>query len=198
MVKWKSNHAWFVMLPQACSYESPRWFLTKITFTPKGHWPRLCGTSNLVIVETNQSEKQHCTMPFLTTVTIEKSQPKVIFLNGFATLNTRILDFFRMVFSPWKRPMGMAQKKCLPQIWDGGVSRSGPCLYGGFLHWGFPKTDGLWSEILLKWMIWGYPHIDFLLSHRHSQAETRYAFVVWWLRILPTTMGICPCKNMYA
>lgn len=64
MVKWKSNHAWFVILPQACSYESPRWFLTKITFTPKGHWPRLCGTSNLVIVETNQSEKQHCTMPF--------------------------------------------------------------------------------------------------------------------------------------
>ena len=23
---------------------------------------------------------------------------------------------------------------------------------------GYPKTDGLYSNILLKWMIWGYPY----------------------------------------
>ena len=41
--------------------------------------------------------------------------------------------------------MGMAQKKCLPQIWDGGVSRSGPLSIRGFPTLGVPKNG--WSMI---------------------------------------------------
>ena len=31
-------------------------------------------------------------------------------------------------------------------------------LYGGFHKWGIPKMDGLQGKVLLKWMIWRYPH----------------------------------------
>ena len=30
--------------------------------------------------------------------------------------------------------------------------------YGAFLKWRYPKMDGLQGNILLKWLIWGYPH----------------------------------------
>ena len=31
--------------------------------------------------------------------------------------------------------------------------------YGDFHKWGYPQMDGLWGNILLKWMIEGYPHL---------------------------------------
>ena len=30
-------------------------------------------------------------------------------------------------------------------------------IFGDFHQWGYPKMDGLWRKIPLKWMIWGYP-----------------------------------------
>ena len=31
-------------------------------------------------------------------------------------------------------------------------------VYGSFLNMGVPRMDGLNGKILLRWMIWGYPH----------------------------------------
>ena len=32
-----------------------------------------------------------------------------------------------------------------------------PLPNGGFHKWGYPKMDGVYVKIRLKWMIWGYP-----------------------------------------
>ena len=50
--------------------------------------------------------------------------------------------------------------------------RPGRYIYSGSFHkWWYPKIDGFQWKILLKWMIWGYPHFR-KPSHLLRNAET--------------------------
>ena len=47
---------------------------------------------------------------------------------------------------------------CLLDIPHCVFGKSSICIYGGFLKQGYPKMSGFWWNILLRWIIWGYPH----------------------------------------
>ena len=46
-----------------------------------------------------------------------------------------------------------------PSSWSFGRAQfDAQCRKGRFYKWGYPKLDGSWGTILLKWVIYGYPH----------------------------------------
>ena len=51
---------------------------------------------------------------------------------------------------------------------------------GGFLKWGYPKTDSSYWKVLLKWRIWGYPNFG----------KPPYIFVYFCFRLCPWLLDI--------
>jgi hypothetical protein len=49
--------------------------------------------------------------------------------------------------------------------------------HGGFLKWRYPKMDGFWSNILIKWMIWGTPWYPFFRKPPNESSENQITLI---------------------